>query len=266
MEGRGSTTDAERKPASRAKLRAVPARAAVEISVLGTFGVRLATGPAGELAVGSQRLLAFLALHDRAVARTTISATMWPEASGSHSGDSLRAALSRLEGPLRSAVVASPTGLRLADSVTVDYREAQALARRLLRSEEPAEGPDLDPAALALLSTELLPDWYDDWVVGKAEDWRQLRLSALEAQASALADAGLLARAAEAARAAIEVDPLRETAHAVLIRIHLKGGNQSEALRAFEQYADLLRADLGLQPTGLITDLVRGIRNRPHAT
>ena len=228
--------------------------------MLGTFGVRLAGQDAADLPVGSQRLVAFLALHDRAVARTTISATMWPEVTGTRSDDSLRSALTRLSGPLRKAVVVSSAGLRLADGVVVDYREAQALARRLLQSDRAPAPGDLSPAAVALLSAELLPDWYDDWVTGKAEDWRQLRVSALEAQARLLTETGELARAAEAARAAIEVEPLRETGHAAHIRVHLAGGNQSEAIRAYEQYRALLQRELGIEPTPLISDLVTSIR------
>ena len=228
--------------------------------MLGTLGVRLGGQDASDLPVGSQRLIGFLALHDRAVARTTISATMWPEVTGTRSDDSLRSALTRLSAPLRKAVVVSSAGLRLADGVTVDDREAQALARRLLRSDHEPSPDDLTPAAVALLSSELLPDWYDEWVTGKAEDWRQLRVSALEAQARVLTESGELARAAEAARAAIEVEPLRETGHAALIRVHLAGGNQSEAIRAYDHYRALLDHELGIEPTALISDLVDSIR------
>lgn len=230
--------------------------------MLGTFGVRLGGVEAHSVPVGSQRLIAYLALHDRAVARTTISATMWPEVTDGRSDDSLRSALTRLDPPLREAVVVSSAGLRLADSVTVDYREAQTLARRLLHSGESPLPEDLSLTAVRLLSAELLPDWYDEWVAGKAEDWRQLRVSALEAQARVLTEAGELASAAEAARAAIEVEPLRETGHAALIRIHLAGGNQSEAIRAYDHYRTLLHRELGIGPTPLISKLVSTIRDK----
>jgi hypothetical protein len=52
-----------------------------------------------------------------------------------------------------------------------------------------------------------------------------------------------------AAQAAIRAEPLRESAHAAPIRIHLAEGNQSEALREFDRYRRLLQAELGLQPT-----------------
>ncbi|HVE63967.1 MAG TPA: BTAD domain-containing putative transcriptional regulator [Mycobacteriales bacterium] len=231
----------------------------IEIRVLGNFAVRAGGEEIATLPVGSQRLLAYLALRDRAVARTVIAAAMWPDVAESRAGDSLRSALSRLDPVTHRAVVASTSGLRLGDAVEVDFRAAQALARRLLQTGTPIPASDLSQGAVAVLSNELLPDWHDEWVAGQAEDWRQLRVSALEEQARLLTERGKLARAAEAARAAIRVEPHRESAHAVLIRVHLAGGNQSEALRAYDRYRTLLEVDLGLEPTRLITDLVDGL-------
>jgi len=85
-------------------------------------------------------------------------------------------------------------------------------------------------------------------------------MSALEAQAVLLTDADRLAEAAGAARAAMKVEPLRESAHASLIRVHLAEGNQSEALRVYDRYSSMLQSVLGLEPTPLITSLVEPIR------
>jgi DNA-binding SARP family transcriptional activator len=112
---------------------------------------------------------------------------------------------------------------------------------------------------MAILSSEMLPDWYDDWVVSEGEDWRQLRMDALEAQSNFLTEAGRFHEAATAARAAVKSDPLRESAQAALMRAHLAGGNQSEALRVFDHYHELLQSVLGLEPTALLQSLADGI-------
>ena len=83
------------------------------------------------------------------------------------------------------------------------------LACRLLDPTVTPEQSDLNPAAAGTLSAELLPDWDDDWVRLEAEDWRQLRLHALEALAGRLAAAGRCGEAAGAAGAAVRADPLR---------------------------------------------------------
>lgn len=111
-------------------------------------------------------------------------------------------------------------------------------------------------ATISALSSDLLPDWYDDWAIIEAEDWLQLRLHALEALAGKLTAAGRFGDAIQAARAAIEADPLRESAHATLIRVHVAEGNQPEALDAFASYGALLLEELGLEPTPLLRALV----------
>jgi DNA-binding SARP family transcriptional activator len=150
----------------------------------------------------SQRLVAFLALHGGRVRRAAVAGSLWPDASESHACANLRQALARLQRTARKALAASKLELGLAEGVTVDIRHARALARRLLDPAVTPEQSELGSAAVGVLSAELLPDWYDDWVLLEAEDWRQLRLHALEALAGRLTAAGRCGEAAGAARRA----------------------------------------------------------------
>jgi SARP family transcriptional regulator, regulator of embCAB operon len=104
-------------------------------------------------------------------------------------------------------------------------------------------------AEVEALSADILPDWYEDWVIVEAEAWHQRRLHALEALANDLRAEGAFGDAASAAQAAIKGDPLRESPRAALIRVHLAEGNVSEALREFAQYRQLLQRELQLEPT-----------------
>jgi SARP family transcriptional regulator, regulator of embCAB operon len=209
----------------------------------------------------SQRLIAFLALHGGMVRRAAVAGTLWPNASERHAYSNLRSALARLQSTARKALAASKFELGLAEGVTVDIRHARALACRLLDPALTPEQSDLGTAAVGILSAELLPDWYDDWVLLEAEDWRQLRLHALEALAGHLAAAGRWGEAAGAACAAVRADPLRESARATLIQVHLAEGNQSEAVREFARYQALLQVDLGLEPTLRLRHLIDGLRS-----
>ena len=231
----------------------------LEVSVLGSFSFLVHGEPRRDLPHGSQRLLAFLALQDRAMARTALAGTLWPEASEEHAHASLRSALSRLSGIDRSVVRITFQELALADGVFVDIRDARMLAHRLLNPGTEDKG-DLDDRAISTLSVDLLPDWYDDWAVAEAEEWRQLRLHALDTLAERLTDAGRYADATSAALAAVKAEPLRETAHAALIRVYLAEGNRAEALAAYEHYRGLLSFELGLEPTSLIQALLKDIQ------
>jgi DNA-binding SARP family transcriptional activator len=228
----------------------------LQISVLGSFGFSAADGSRPALSGGSQRLLAFLALRTGAVTRGTAAGSLWPAASGDHAGSSLRSALSRLDTTTRDAVAVTDIDLRLADDVNVDIRDSQGLARRLLEPEVAPTGNELGAPAISALSRDLLPDWYDDWVVPEAEEWRQLRLHALEALSQRLTTAGRFAQAMGAALAAVRVEPLRESATAAVIRVHLLEGNQADAMREFRRYRALLQRELRVEPTTSLFELV----------
>jgi DNA-binding SARP family transcriptional activator/DNA-binding HxlR family transcriptional regulator len=232
----------------------------VSIDLLGAFAVRISGKTASPLSMGTQKILAYLAMHDRPVTRLSMAGTMWPEVSEQHAGGSLRSALSRLDKSTRETILLASSALRLDDHVVVDFRQAKDLAHRLIRADHPPADIDLDSEAVATLSQDLLPEWYDEWVVTEAEDWRHLRLNGLEAQAGFLTEQDRWSEATEACRAAIVIDPLRESSQARLIEVHLARGNQSEALRAYEAYRLQLMTDLGLEPTAHLSELVRGIQ------
>jgi DNA-binding SARP family transcriptional activator/DNA-binding HxlR family transcriptional regulator len=234
--------------------------ASIELGLLGTFSLRVRGEPLSGLLPGSQRLLAFLALHDRPMSRVAVAGRMWPESSHERAGVSLRSALARLEPATRDAIVLASAGLALGETVTVDLHAAHDLAHRLLLGEEAIADTDLSSASVETLALELLPDWHDEWILADADDWRELRSTALEAASHLLATRNRPLEAAHAARAAIKVEPLRESAHVALIRALLMHGNRSEALGAYERYRELLGDALNIDPTDQLSDMVSGLR------
>ena len=238
------------------------ATAGLEVSVLGTFRFWAEGSALPAVLGGSQRLLALLSLRDRALMRASVAGTLWPESTEEHAYSSLRSALGRLSRLTRGAVMVTPLDLCLAQNVVVDIRESRALAHRLLHPGATLSDSDLSAPAIAALSLDVLPDWYDDWVLVEAEEWRQLRLHALEALADRLLNEGRFGEATGAALAAVRAEPLRESARVLVIRIHLTEGNQSEALAEFSRYRALLRAELGLEPTPRLWELVADLQRR----
>lgn len=198
-----------------------------------------------------------LAIADRAIARANIAGTLWPEASEAHAQASLRSALTRLDSSQRSALIINGRELALAHTVSVDLREARALAHRLVLIDTEIADADMSQDATALLSSELLPDWYDDWLATDAQHWRELRFHALQALALRLAIDRRFSEAVDAACAAIAADPLRETGHAALVRVHLAEGNRSAALAAFAAYRLLLKHEVDSQPSLQFEALLR---------
>ena len=86
-------------------------------------------------------------------------------------------------------------------------------------------------------------------MVTEREHFRQLRLHALEKLCEQLTDEGRFGQAVEAGLAAVSSEPLRESAHRVLIRAYLKEGNWGEAVRQYEACRQVLRHELGIDPS-----------------
>lgn len=235
----------------------------MELRLVLLGGFRLLAGD-DQIAVGSgtERLLAFLGLDSRPVSRHLMSAMLWPDAPERRAHASLRSALARLDGTGKRILHIGTSEIRLAPDTDVDFRRARALAQRILDPAAPVEADDLGAHAVELLSHDLLPGWYDDWVLAPAAEWRQLRLHALEALSALFLESGRHADAVAAACVAVYADPLRESACAALIRAHLAEGNQAEALRRFELYERGLRQELGLRPTSRIRHLVADLHPR----
>lgn len=206
------------------------------------------------VAPACQRLLAFLALHDRPVRRGTISASLWPDSTAEHSAACLRTALWRL--PSSELVAATATHLSLRD-VSVDLRTCETLAWRLLGHGTPLDDRSMPVLPwIVRLSEDLLPSWYDDWVAQAREQFLLLRLHALEAWSIALRTQHRFVEALLAALAVVDIDPLRESAHRRVIEVYLDEGNVSEALKQYRQYERLLRTELGIGPSPALRAVV----------
>jgi DNA-binding SARP family transcriptional activator len=218
------------------------------LSLLGQFSLR-AGGVERPIATGSRRLLALLALTDKRMRRPMVAGILWPEANDGRASACLRSAIARLGHANMDVLCVNATELSLNAAVCVDLRDAEADARRLTSGRGPLRQADRCGESVRRLSLELLPGWYDDWVLIEAEAWRQLRLHALEALSMRLSSAACHAEAILAALAAVSTDPLRETARHVLIHAYVAEGNRCEARREFEKYRDLLFSSLGVEPT-----------------
>jgi DNA-binding SARP family transcriptional activator len=202
-----------------------------------------------------QRLVAHVCLSGRP-ARTAIAGRLWPDVSEQHAHGSLRSALWRLHKTAPGLIEVSGDALELAVGVRVDVRELSDWARCALDLSSPVD--DLVVPDTSLWG-DLLPGWYDDWVLLERERLTQLRAHALEVVAGRLAGVGRHGEAIQAAYASVQAEPLRESAHRTVMRVHLAEGNPAEALLVFHRFRILLRDELGIAPTDRMAELVRSV-------
>lgn len=205
------------------------------------------------LPMSVQRLLTFLALQDRPMQRPYVAGTLWLDASEEHAAASLRSVVWRLNRADARLIQTSGPSIWLSADLRIDLRERIALAHRLLSDHATLE-IEIDQAPFC---DDLLPDWYDDWLVIERERFHQLRLRALELICEHLTAMGQFAGAIEAGLSAVAGEPLRESAHRSLVKVHLAEGNRSEALRQFHLYRKLLHTQLGLKPSSQMLELLQ---------
>ncbi|PWK87020.1 DNA-binding SARP family transcriptional activator [Lentzea atacamensis] len=218
----------------------------LHIQLLGGFRLDCGPGPV-HVVPGARRLLALLALRDSPVPRRVAAALLWPDTTERRAGACLRSSLWRLVKPETPLIVVTEDALVLGAEVDVDFRRACAFAA----------APGASPEAVTMLKADLLPGWWQPWVEAERDWWHQARLRALEVLSDRFRVSGDRHHAYQAALAAVQTDPLRESAHRTLVELHLADGNPAQAVRQYQSYRTRLRAELGLEPSSHIHELVR---------
>src|SRR5262245_51842307 len=154
-------------------------------------GFRLeADGRQVHVLASTQRLLALLALHGP-IPRLVAAGTLWPDAPEPQALASLRTTIWRANRLVPHVVTTGKYVIGIGEFVAIDVAELSEHADRGLLCRHPSE---------------LLPGWYDDWVIFERERLRQVRLHALESAALRLLLEGGYAPALEYALEAVRCE------------------------------------------------------------
>jgi DNA-binding SARP family transcriptional activator len=215
-----------------------------QLYLLGGFGL-VDEGRTLTIPVTAAKLLAILALHGRPLPRSRIAGEFWPELPKRRAAANLRNTMWRLPEKSRAFLTTTGTTIGIADSVEVDLQVARSVVRNLLDCAEP-QGPRR--ALVELLSRPLLPEWDDDWLVFERERIRQLHIHALERLGRSFLEAGDPLSAVDVGTTVLAAEPLRETAHVLVVTAYLASGNRADARRCYDRYRDLLRRELDVEP------------------
>jgi DNA-binding SARP family transcriptional activator len=201
----------------------------------------------------SERVLTYLALANRPVARARLAGALWPDTTDHSASKSLRNALWRLRQVDCNLVEISGERVRLDQQVAVDISDLNNLAQRLILAPDTES---LGQAQLLVDNVEFLPDWDEEWLAANRERYRLARLAALESAACTLLDRGQPGAALIAALAAARTEPLRESARRIVMRAHLAQGNTAEAIQEHHRYRQLLRLEFDVEPSAAMDELL----------
>ncbi len=239
----------------------------VRVQLCGTFAVEVNGRSVGQQVPGRQGrlLLAYLVLHrPQPIPRPTLVDALWGEAPPPAASGALTVLVSKLRSALGPSLIRGRTELAivLPERSHVDVEHAMAA---LHAAESAVTGEQWTRAWYASLAAEfvsrriLLADCEAIWL----DAWRRrlddVRVRALECYATACLGLGgaELVAAVRSARELVELAPLRETSHLLLMRALAAGGNVAEALAAYGRLREILREELGTDPSPLVQDYYR---------
>src|SRR3954453_23336458 len=131
-----------------------------------------------DVPLGTQRLIALLALRGPAP-RCVVAGTLWPDVPEKKALASLWTLVWRTNRLIPHVITITSQRLGLSPSLSVDTREQEQFAARLLR-DATVDQFWLEERLEILWPAEVLPGCYDDWVIFERVRLSQLRVRALE--------------------------------------------------------------------------------------
>jgi DNA-binding SARP family transcriptional activator len=213
-----------------------------------------AEGESSNVPLVVQRLLAFLGLRGLSH-RSRIAGTLWPDVEETQALASLRTTVWRLKKVSPDCVRCEGLSLGLHPRVTVDTHDQETFVNTLLNGN--VDDPEWLRAGLPhLRQGDLLPGWYEDWVIVERERMNILRLHALENAARILTRHRELDAALDLALEAVRTEPLRETAQAVLMSVYIAEGNVADAVHQYDSFSRLLHRELGIAPSSQLARML----------
>jgi len=204
-------------------------------------------------------LLALLASTHGTLSRDRIGEALWDHLDPEEWRNNFKVTVYRIRKKLapREIVLADGGGFRLAPSVDVDMRRAEAVVRR--RAGEP-----LDEAARAYLTSVL--DSYRSSAVARYDRYawgQQLTARIVDVVSAAGVAVAADARARDlheqalvTARRVREIDPFNEAACELVVRELVEHGDVDGARHEYRRFAAALAAELGAAPARRLADLI----------
>lgn len=242
----------------------------LKILTLGGLRISVDGQPAsGFVSRKAEALLVYLALNPREHPREALSEMLWDDLTQSQSLSYLRTALSSLQKQLAPYLRVSRYSIAIADEGSV-WVDAQALDHALIEAEHEweargtytqtlAEGIE---TCLALYQGSFLQGFnvrncsqFEAWMVLEQERLHNRVMDAHYHLAHYHLEGQSYSSGIAQATRALQLEPFREEAHRLLMRLFAESGQRSAALAQYEACVRILDEELGVEPDDETTAL-----------
>ena len=198
-----------------------------------------------------KELFFYIILHGP-LERDAIGVIFWPELSVRKMRNSFHTTLYRMRRAVGADTIVVEGGqYRLGDvDYWFDVEEFEALVERArLLPPYDWQAEDLWRRAVALYRGDFLPEVQRVWCVPKREALREMYVEALIGVGRCYEARREFEGAITWYRRALEVDELREDVHRLIIHCYVQAGRRSEALAQYHRCREILRRELGIEPS-----------------
>ena len=228
---------------------AVTRKAAPEIQILllGHGSIFIAGAPAKlPKRATTLAMLAMVALgRGRPVARDALAFALFPDVNEAVAARELRRYLWRVA---RALPARADRPLLIVDSETIRWNLAGPAFVDALEFERLAAETAMRATAVDLYAGDLLEDVYDDWIVPERERLRAIYLQALYDLVATNRSTRNNVAALGYARRFLATEPWREDMVRQAMAIHYALGDSSGARAEYHEFAERLRAEMGIEP------------------
>jgi len=216
----------------------------------------------------AEALLAVLARHPgRRHGRERLAALLWPESTQAGARTSLRQTLAQLR---RALLARGPEPVRAeADSLALEPSGVEVDAARFEALHDAGTRAALTEAA-ALYRGDFLEGFsppaepFAEWLTFERMRLRERAVAVLSALLPDDAGDSSSEQAIQTAVRLLELDPLQESVHRLLMRLYLAQGRRGAALEQYRFCRAALRRELGAEPEAETEALGREIREQSH--
>jgi DNA-binding SARP family transcriptional activator len=225
-------------------------------------------------ATKDQELLSYLLIHrDRPHSREALASLLWADTSTEKSKKYLRQALWRLHAALNSdsrntsdVLMVDHDWLSLNPCSNLwtdvaDFERAFAAAEGIPGRQLDAEKAHGLKDAVTLYNDDLLPGYYQDWILFERERLQNMYLLMLDKLIVYLQFRGEYEVAQGYGATILRYDPARERTHRQLMHLYSLAGDRTSALRQFERCAHALKQELGVKPERKTVELYERIKS-----
>jgi predicted ATPase/DNA-binding SARP family transcriptional activator len=239
----------------------------LQLRLFGAFELRRGDGQHVQFATKKAKaLLAYLAVQrGQPQQRAKLAALFWEESSEEQARESLRQTLTLLRKALspeasERLLVHSDTLALSPAACSIDIHEFEGLVtsseiKNLERAAHLYRGEFLE--GFHLRAAE-----FERWLSAVRQELNEKAVNTLDKLLSNRIASGILEGGMTIANRLLSLDPLRESAHRGLIQLYCKQGRYASALQQYQQCADQLAKELGVEPDAATKALYRQIREQ----